>query len=112
MGTLGAASCKCGKVYIPPKERCLECNGETKPIEIDDSGELLTFTVLQATPEGFTAPLILGLIRLDGSKEKTDIRSTKLLCEGKVPEPDLSIGLNVRVRLNNGKYYFIENKNQ
>jgi uncharacterized OB-fold protein len=112
MGTLGATGCRCGKVYIPPKERCLECISKTKPIDIDDSGELLTFTVLQATPEGFTAPLILGLIRLDGSNEETDSRSTKLLCEGKVPEPDLSIGLKVKVRLKNGKYYFIKNENQ
>ena len=81
MEKITASECECGQMMLPPKERCIICSGPTRPVEIDNTGKLLTYTVLQVTPEGFDPPLILGLVRLDGGP--------KLVGEGKLPEDKL-----------------------
>jgi uncharacterized OB-fold protein len=61
-------------------------------------GKLLSFTVLQTVPEGFEAPLIIGMVDLpDG---------TKLLCNGKCQEQDLKIGLEVIINQKDKNYTF------
>ncbi|WP_455391891.1 Zn-ribbon domain-containing OB-fold protein [[Eubacterium] cellulosolvens] len=108
MGTLGASICTCGEVYIPPQKRCLKCTGTTHTIELEDSAVILSFTILHSPPQGFSAPLVLGLVEFYSVKGKDKIRPPKLLCEGRVPEAELTLGQKVRVGLDNNKYYFIK----
>ena len=69
MEKLIGAVCECGMVFLPPRERCVKCSSHTGPIEINDVGNVLTYTVLHVVPDGFDPPLILGLIQLDGVGE-------------------------------------------
>ena len=63
--------CKqCNKVFVPPRKSCPECFAEkTTWVEVGPGGELVAFTVarrqLAALPE--KAPVIFGLIKLDGA---------------------------------------------
>ena len=98
-----AAKCSgCGRVYAPPRPLCADCSAKTEPIEVGDTGELLTYTILHTVPEGFTAPLYLGMVELD------DISGSKLICEcmGEQEEQELEIGKRVKIQEQDGKYYF------
>ena len=108
MGKLTAAVCSCGKVLIPPKIRCIYCSVPTKSLEINNTGKIITYTVLHATPDGFEAPLILGLIELElnNDQNKLNLSNPKLICIGKVPEAKLNIGQTVIVEKTDNKYYF------
>jgi uncharacterized OB-fold protein len=105
--TLSATQCTCGAVYLPPKKRCIRCRSETVPVELKNTGKLITYTVLNTPPEGFTPPVILGLIELDSSNETSNtLNSPKLLCGGKLSSSELEMGLPVVIRQENDKYYF------
>ncbi len=113
MEKISAAICQCGQVILPPKNRCVLCSGITQPIEINNIGKVLTFTILHVTPEGFNPPLILGLIELDlklgeksSSAQKQDLKPVKIICIGKIPEDELEIGLKVRIGKVKDKYFF------
>jgi uncharacterized OB-fold protein len=106
MGKLSVAKCNCGQILIPPKDRCVLCSGETEPVHIPDKGRILTYTILHTTPAGFDSPLILGLIELDGLRNKENTKSPKLVCIGDINEKDLKIGIQVRVEQIENKYYF------
>lgn len=106
MGSITAAKCECGQITIPPKKRCIFCNGKTSEIKIDNTGKILTYTLLHATPEGFDAPLLLGLIELDGVRDTLNLPPPKILCAGQIPEAELEMDLKVKVMEKNNKYYF------
>ena len=106
MGEITAAKCDCGQIMVPPKDRCIFCNGKTSEIKIDNSGKILTYTILHAVPEGFDAPLLLGLIELHGVRDTLNFTPPKILCAGQVPEPELEMNLIVKVMEKNNKYYF------
>lgn len=129
MGRLTGTVCEnreCGQVFLPPRERCVRCSGPTQPRTIEDTGTLLTYTVLQVVPEGFDPPLILGLVELDGERkreEKEEIeregegeiernhlgnpdKPPKLVCVGIVSKEELEIDLQVRVKKIGEKYLF------
>jgi uncharacterized OB-fold protein len=106
MGKITAAVCKCGQILLPPRDRCITCSGVTQPLEINDHGKILTFTVLYSTPEGFNSPLVLGIIELDDVPSSNNLKHPKLVCESKLPAPKLKIGLRVKVIKIDDKYYF------
>jgi len=110
MGILTAAKCDCGQFMLPPKERCILCMKPTKLCEINDTGNILTFTTLHATPEGFEAPLVLAVIKLEPTNQKQNLdKSNKypiIVCQGRVPEEELKIGLKVKVEEVEKIYYF------
>lgn len=111
MGKLVGSVCGCGKVFLPPRERCLICSGSTQPIELRDVGAILTYTVLHVTPEGFEPPLTLALVQL-GEDERSQgsevsLDPPKLVCMGTMPEDELKIGPKVRVK-KSGERYSIE----
>ncbi len=109
MGRLAATVCECGQVFLPPRERCVKCTCPTRPVDINDTGRILSYTVLQVTPEGFDPPLIVGLIEMDPDGEcvSSDLEHPRLVCEGKMPESELGIDLEVRVKKIDEKYYFV-----
>ena len=106
MGKLTAAVCECGQVLLPPKERCVSCSGFTEPVEIDNIGRILTYTILHVTPEGFDSPLILAMVELDGSGAGDHLRHPKLVAVGNMPEDKLKIGLEVKIKKIDDKYFF------
>jgi len=106
MGKLTAAVCECGQMLLPPKERCVACAGFTETVEIGDSGKLLSYTVLHVTPEGFEPPLVLGIVELDDGGAGERPRPPRLVAVGTMPEDKLEVGLAVRVRKVDDKYFF------
>lgn len=88
-----AKSAKTGKVYFPP--RLVEPgngNRKFKPVKLDYTGELLTYTIIRVAPSGFEkqSPYALGIIELDGGG-----RITAQLAD--VPLDQVKIGMQVRV---------------
>ncbi len=61
---------ECGKVFIPPKKTCPVCFTENETwVTLAPVGELVTYTIvrkqLPALPQ--KAPVIFGLVKLDGA---------------------------------------------
>jgi uncharacterized OB-fold protein len=108
MNTLSAAFCTCGQVHIPPREFCITCLKPTKLIDIDNNGKLITFTELYSVPEGFTAPIILGIVEMDDEKLKkiTDTCRPRIVCQGRVDKNKLEIGQKVKIEKKEDIYYF------
>ena len=106
-----AAKCICGEIMIPKRKRCIACLKATTHVELKNIGTIITFTILNVPPDGFTAPLILGLIELEPPTSEKDLKKPRILCEGKVPENNLKIGLKVKISHTNGKYLFSNLKN-
>ena len=102
MGLLMATRCDCGMLLLPPKDRCVHCGGDTRPLTIGSAGVILTFTILHYPPEGFDPPLVLALVEL----EDEDGLKTKVLCSGKKLEEGLSIGTKVEVEKSGDRYVF------
>ena len=64
---LGAKCSICNYICFPPKLVCVKClrNDSMKQIKLSPFGTLETFAVMQIAPPGFTAPYIIGHVRLD-----------------------------------------------
>ena len=65
---------------------------------IKRAAKLLTYTVLHTVPEGFDAPLIIGMVGFPEGEMQ--------LCNGKCEEQDLEMEKKVVVIFEDGKYYF------
>ena len=88
-----AKSQKTGRVYFPP--RLVEPengNRKFKPVKLEYSGEVLTYTVIRVAPQGFEkqSPYALAVIQLEGGG-----RLTTQVTD--VPVDDVKIGMKVRV---------------
>lgn len=57
---------KCLETLVPPRVRCPTCRGEMRTAMADGIGEIVTHTTVHVVPEGFQAPVRVGLVRLDG----------------------------------------------
>jgi hypothetical protein len=66
-GLFKGLRCKQCEGYIfPPRKICLECGSEKlEVIEFGKKGEIQTFTVILVAPEGFVAPYIVAMVKLD-----------------------------------------------
>ncbi len=63
---LGLRCKQCGAYTVPPKKVCVECTSEdVEVVELSGKGKVQTFTVIRVSPEGFTAPYLVGLVGLD-----------------------------------------------
>jgi uncharacterized OB-fold protein len=107
MGTLKASECKCGNILLPPRKRCIYCSGETHEVEVEGIGSVISYTTLHTTPEGFDAPMILGLIELNEIVTGTSSKKPKLFCGGRIDENELKIGLKVNIVESEDKYFFM-----
>jgi len=83
----------CGHVVVPPRTVCPFCGPAAKemiPTDLEPSGEIVTYTVLEMPPEGFEAPVVLGLVGLEGG--------ASVLCMGYSKDKDsIQIGTKVEV---------------
>jgi uncharacterized OB-fold protein len=61
--------CRCGFATVSGKKVCPRCGKVMKPAEWPDEGKVLSFTRLQAVPEGLSDPYNLALVAVeDGPK--------------------------------------------
>ena len=64
--TLEIAVCEeCDEVLVPPRSVCPGCRSEMTVFEASGMGEVVTHTTVHVVPEGFEAPIRVGLVRLD-----------------------------------------------
>ena len=64
--TLKIAVCEdCGEVIAPPRQLCPECRSEMTVFEASGLGTVSTYTTIHVVPEGFEAPIHVGLVKLD-----------------------------------------------
>lgn len=73
--------CKCGYATNSQRAKCPKCGRLMKPAEWADEGKVLSFTPLQAIPEGMLDPYNLALVEIDG-------KGPKVVCwtQGKLTE--------------------------
>jgi len=73
-----------------------------------DAGMEVIYTVLHVVPQGFTSPLILGLIQLEGKGDAVidHHQYPKLICVGRTKEDEPEVDRIVRVKEIDGKYFF------
>jgi uncharacterized OB-fold protein len=75
-GKFVGLKCKqCGAYTVPPQKVCSECSSEKMEIvELSRNGEVQTFTVIYVPAEGYKAPYVVGLVKLEeGPWVTTDI---------------------------------------
>ena len=58
-------NCKCGFSTVSLKNKCPRCGRMMKSAEWPDEGKVLSFTPLQAIPEGLENPYNLALVALE-----------------------------------------------
>lgn len=81
---IGSRCLKCGKIYYPPRLRCLCGSREFKEYQLPRRGKLISFTTIRSAPEEYKEfePYSVGLIELeDGTKiiaQLTDVDADEL----------------------------------
>ena len=55
----------CGEVLAPPRLKCPECRKEMRMEDVSGAGVVVTHTTVHVVPEGFQAPIMVGLVKLD-----------------------------------------------
>jgi len=55
----------CGEVLVPPRLRCPECRKDMRTFEASGMGIVVTHTTVHVVPEGFEAPIMVALVKLD-----------------------------------------------
>ncbi|MFC1872902.1 Zn-ribbon domain-containing OB-fold protein [Chloroflexota bacterium] len=67
----GSQCSKCGYVAFPPKGVCPMCvrDDTMTGITLRTTGKLESFTIVRQAPPGFTAPYMLGMVRLPEGPE-------------------------------------------
>lgn len=66
---IGTRCTRCNSVYFPPRNFCPKCRRQSKleKFKLKGRGEVLTYTVIHAAPEGFEkqTPYIMAVIKSD-----------------------------------------------
>lgn len=65
---VGSICKSCGAKYIPPSQRCLNCNSsDIENKEFPRTGKVITYTIVYTPPAGFKIlkPYIIALVELD-----------------------------------------------
>jgi len=61
----------CGKVYVPPKIKCIDCYEDMNEwVKLPGTGTLETFTVMNYSQPGLhpkKAPFVYGIVKMDGA---------------------------------------------
>jgi uncharacterized OB-fold protein len=64
-----ASKCgQCGKTIVPSRTICPYCGPSAncmEPVELQNKGTVLSYTIHQMPPEEFEAPLLLALVKLN-----------------------------------------------
>jgi uncharacterized OB-fold protein len=77
-----ASKCsQCGKAIVPPRSICPYCGpgaNSMEHVELSNKGVVLSYTMHHMPPEGFEAPLLLALVKLDSD--------AVVLCKGNISD--------------------------
>lgn len=66
---IGVKCCGCGFVYFPPVAVCRNCGDAIFEKEaLSNRGVIESFSIIHAAPEGFHAPYMVGLVRLESGQ--------------------------------------------
>lgn len=65
-GALLATKCKkCGQIYFPPRNRCIECySKEMEQVKLGKTGKLYTYTVVMMPVQKYKPPFALAWVEL------------------------------------------------
>jgi hypothetical protein len=88
---------RCGRLCAPPARFCPDDAATMEPATAPGFGEVVSFTTLHSPPTGFTSPLHLALVRLDGG--------ARFFCHG-TGTRGLKIGARVTIEAVDQVYYF------
>ncbi len=93
-----ASNCgKCNRTIVPPRRICPYCSlsaEEMHPVQLNNHGVVLSYTVLETAPAGFEPPLLLALVQLDekavilGLAETKDIETLEIDSEVEVRQDE------------------------
>jgi hypothetical protein len=70
---IGTKCSKCGKVFLPPRNRCGDCFAKAEEfIDLSETGTLKNFTVAnykvtERRARKLKEPIIIGLVQIDGA---------------------------------------------
>jgi hypothetical protein len=88
---------RCGRVSAPPARFCPDDGASMMATSLPGYGEVVSFTTLHSPPTGFTSPLHLALVKLDGG--------ARFLCHGSETR-GLRLGARVSNEAIDQVYYF------
>jgi uncharacterized OB-fold protein len=75
MALLQGSRCTCGRLVVPARRYCPDCQRKMGAARIDERGVVETHTTILVTPEGFDPPIHVGIIRLTvAAKDKPPVR--------------------------------------
>ena len=98
MEPVPASRCpRCGRVCAPPARFCPDDGAPMGVTTVPAYGEVLSYTTLHSPPTGFTSPLHLALVELDGG--------AKFFCHG-TGTKGLRLGSPVAIEAVDDIYYF------
>lgn len=95
------SKCKCGYMTVAKKMRCTKCGKQMKPADWEDKGKVLSFTYLNAIPEGLSDLYNIALVEVEdgpkmvcwisGTVEENDVvvitqRDGKYICSPLMPQ--------------------------
>jgi uncharacterized OB-fold protein len=58
--------CVCGRVWFPPRDRCSCGSKNLENWILPRYGEIISWTVIHTSPEGFEPPYTIALVDFDG----------------------------------------------
>jgi uncharacterized OB-fold protein len=91
---LMAAKCiECGTIFLPPQPMCTQCfSTDLEWVELEGSGRLLTYSVINIAPEQFKSwvPYIVGIIEFDEG-----FRLPGIICH--LDPEKIKIGMNLKI---------------
>jgi hypothetical protein len=93
----GSRCPRCRLVVAPPARFCPRHPNEMQPVSLPGAGEIVTFTTLHSPPEGFSSPLHIALVELEGG--------ARLVCHGEATK-GIRIGTRVVIEAVDRVYYF------
>jgi uncharacterized OB-fold protein len=112
---LGLKCNQCGAYTAPPRKVCSECGSDDMEIvPLSGKGEIQTFTVIFVPPEGFEAPFVVAMVKLDegpwvmGNLEGTELDNVTMDIIGRrvtighktIPGDKLSSGERIALTFN------------
>ncbi len=98
METIAASRCpQCERMVAPPADYCPDHPVAMEPAALHGYGEVISFTTLHSPPEGFSSPLHIALVELEGG--------ARFFCHGEETK-GLKMGARVSVEMVNQVYYF------
>ncbi|HKZ60049.1 MAG TPA: OB-fold domain-containing protein [Candidatus Thermoplasmatota archaeon] len=75
MAQIEGARCTCGRLVVPARRYCPDCQRPMAAARVEAAGVVETWTTVEVTPEGFDPPVHLAVVTLGGAaRGKTPAR--------------------------------------